>query len=430
MNIAPKPCPFCGETRTRLMTTNTAATKAVDLLDRMAGFLDGMYRRPPPIVEKLLAEYEEIRATPPAEPASAADGAKPIIPNWFPDDRCQVCGWPLAPSRDQGCVAGDCSFRPQEGTDSYRITQLRRKALAERADPAQSADTPVIATDNDDTPSEAVALLREAIEALEGWDDDPVDGDTWIARAERYIESASRPQPARGGNWQAPFHATRTRFGYADRIDDVNDKTLVHLNTGTMRNESEGGVEYLLSLLNRSARGEGDIQQIIYALERARSWNDETARKLHGQQDYGASFYDEDALRIEEAISLLRGPAHGEVSEAEVEAAALAIAKVRFGASVAWPENVVEAKVALEAAARVRESRLAGSNAGCADNCTECQKCEHCGGSGFIDVLDEDGEAFVDVCDGPAHDHESHVGFDAGLEVGGTAHRKVSQNDD
>jgi hypothetical protein len=173
-----------------------------------------------------------------------------------------------------------------------------------------------------------------------------------------------------------------------------------------MRNESEGGVEYLLSLLNRSARGEGDIQQIIYALERARSWNDETARKLHGQQDYGASFYDEDALRIEEAISLLRGPAHGEVSEAEVEAAALAIAKVRFGASVAWPENVVEAKVALEAAARVRESRLAGSNAGCADNCTECQKCEHCGGSGFIDVLDEDGEAFVDVCDGPAHDHD------------------------
>jgi hypothetical protein len=241
MNIAPKPCPFCGETRTRLMTTNTAATKAVDLLDRMAGFLDGMYRRPPPIVEKLLAEYEEIRATPPAEPASAADGAKPIIPNWFPDDRCQVCGWPLAPSRDQGCVAGDCSFRPQEGTDSYRITQLRRKALAERADPAQSADTPVIATDNDDTPSEAVALLREAIEALEGWDDDPVDGDTWIARAERYIESASRPQPARG-----------------------------------------------------------------------------------------------------------------EVSEAEVKEAARAIAKRRFGVNVAWPENNEEARVALEAAARVR----------------------------------------------------------------------------
>jgi hypothetical protein len=30
MNIAPKPCPFCGETRTRLMTTNTEATKALE----------------------------------------------------------------------------------------------------------------------------------------------------------------------------------------------------------------------------------------------------------------------------------------------------------------------------------------------------------------------------------------------------------------
>jgi hypothetical protein len=66
-----------------------------------------------------------------------------------------------------------------------------------------------------------------------------------------------------------------------------------------MRNESEGGVEYLLSLLNRSS-------------------------------------------------------ARGEVSEAEVEAAALAIAKRRFGSSVAWPESIEEARAALEAAARVR----------------------------------------------------------------------------
>jgi hypothetical protein len=96
-----------------------------------------------------------------AEPALAAEGAKPIIPNWFPDDRCQVCGWPLAQCRDQGCVAGDCSFRPQEGTESYRITQLRRKALAERADPAQSADTP-----SDD---HEYACLRVVYEAARGY---------------------------------------------------------------------------------------------------------------------------------------------------------------------------------------------------------------------------------------------------------------------
>ena len=27
-------------------------------------------------------------------------------------DRCEVCGWPLAASRKEGCVAGDCSMRP------------------------------------------------------------------------------------------------------------------------------------------------------------------------------------------------------------------------------------------------------------------------------------------------------------------------------
>jgi hypothetical protein len=47
-------------------------------------------------------------------------------------------------------------------------------------------------------------------------------------------------------------------------------------------------------------------------------------------------------------------PARGEVSEAEVKEAARAIAKRRFGVNVAWPENNEEARVALEAAARVR----------------------------------------------------------------------------
>lgn len=26
--------------------------------------------------------------------------------------RCTVCGWPLAESRDKGCVEGNCSYRP------------------------------------------------------------------------------------------------------------------------------------------------------------------------------------------------------------------------------------------------------------------------------------------------------------------------------
>lgn len=27
--------------------------------------------------------------------------------------RCRICGWPLAKTRDEGCVPGDCSMRPR-----------------------------------------------------------------------------------------------------------------------------------------------------------------------------------------------------------------------------------------------------------------------------------------------------------------------------
>ena len=30
-----------------------------------------------------------------------------------PEDRCQVCGWPLAATMEEGCVPGNCSMRPK-----------------------------------------------------------------------------------------------------------------------------------------------------------------------------------------------------------------------------------------------------------------------------------------------------------------------------
>jgi hypothetical protein len=33
-------------------------------------------------------------------------------------------------------------------------------------------------------------------------------------------------------------------------------------------------------------------------------------------------------------------------------------------------------------------------------------KCDYCDGPGFLNVLDEDGEMVIDLCDAPAHDHE------------------------
>ena len=44
-------------------------------------------------------------------------------------NRCEVCGWPLAASASEGCVPGNCSYRPPEGTDEYRRIQQRREAL-------------------------------------------------------------------------------------------------------------------------------------------------------------------------------------------------------------------------------------------------------------------------------------------------------------
>jgi hypothetical protein len=168
--------------------------------------------------------------------------------------------------------------------------------------------------------------------------------------AERQAGAALTQQQA--ASTSEPYIALLDELtGYAYAIATADGNVLVHLDRGTMRNESEGGVEKLLALLNRTQE-----------------------------------------------------PVAARVTEAMVVTAVRA-----YEANSGELATLGDMRAALEAAARVGHD----------------QKCEHCGGSGFVNVIDEDGEAFADVCDGPAHDHASHVGFDAGLEVGGTAHRKV-----
>lgn len=43
--------------------------------------------------------------------------------------RCEVCDWPLASSREHGCVEGDCAYRPDDPGEQLRIRD-RRAALA------------------------------------------------------------------------------------------------------------------------------------------------------------------------------------------------------------------------------------------------------------------------------------------------------------
>jgi hypothetical protein len=41
--------------------------------------------------------------------------------------RCEVCGWTLAKTREDGCAPGDCSYRPEEGSPEWHRIQARRE---------------------------------------------------------------------------------------------------------------------------------------------------------------------------------------------------------------------------------------------------------------------------------------------------------------
>lgn len=44
--------------------------------------------------------------------------------------RCAICDWPIAKSREEGCVPGDCSYRPDPGSPEWSRIQTRRNELA------------------------------------------------------------------------------------------------------------------------------------------------------------------------------------------------------------------------------------------------------------------------------------------------------------
>ena len=51
-------------------------------------------------------------------------------------DRCPICDWPMAKSPEEGCVPGDCSYRPDpmRSPDEYARVQRNRKLQQERDD--------------------------------------------------------------------------------------------------------------------------------------------------------------------------------------------------------------------------------------------------------------------------------------------------------
>lgn len=44
-------------------------------------------------------------------------------------EQCPICDWPMADSQANGCIPGDCCYRPDDPAEQRRISE-RRKALA------------------------------------------------------------------------------------------------------------------------------------------------------------------------------------------------------------------------------------------------------------------------------------------------------------
>ncbi len=55
-------------------------------------------------------------------------------------ERCPVCDWPMASSVRYGCVPGNCSYRPVEGSEEHRRVYERRMAIARERTKMASCD--------------------------------------------------------------------------------------------------------------------------------------------------------------------------------------------------------------------------------------------------------------------------------------------------
>jgi hypothetical protein len=45
--------------------------------------------------------------------------------------RCPICSWPLAVSAKNGCVIGNCSYKPERGTEEYARVERNRQQYDE-----------------------------------------------------------------------------------------------------------------------------------------------------------------------------------------------------------------------------------------------------------------------------------------------------------
>lgn len=78
------------------------------------------------------AQLSAHEATPEAN-KEALSHTTPAATEPIDETRCPICSWPYAKSRDEGCVPGDCSYRPEHGSEEWRRVKANRERLAGQA---------------------------------------------------------------------------------------------------------------------------------------------------------------------------------------------------------------------------------------------------------------------------------------------------------
>ena len=44
-------------------------------------------------------------------------------------ERCPICGWPMAKIAAEGCIPGNCSYRPESGSPEWYRIQKHKEIL-------------------------------------------------------------------------------------------------------------------------------------------------------------------------------------------------------------------------------------------------------------------------------------------------------------
>ncbi|HXI41621.1 MAG TPA: hypothetical protein VNH83_16685 [Bryobacteraceae bacterium] len=108
--VAYRECPFCtGSTRTG-HSTHCLMRKILDELCAAPVAAD--------------AQREVV-----VETANLAQSTMLAMIGLAASGRCMACSWPLAESADKGCVQGNCSYRPQNGSHDYQTWRTRTEIL-------------------------------------------------------------------------------------------------------------------------------------------------------------------------------------------------------------------------------------------------------------------------------------------------------------